>query len=80
MKMCHMVADTLEELHRVAAIIGVAKKHYQGYLRARLPHYDICKSKRAAAIEEGAIEVNSRKIVEIGRRLRIEALIAAAGP
>jgi hypothetical protein len=30
MKMCHMVADTLEELHRVAAIIGVAKKHYQG--------------------------------------------------
>ena len=43
MKMCHMLADTLDELHAMADRIGVARRHFQTDSSA--PHYDICKSK-----------------------------------
>jgi len=56
MVMCHMIADTEEELHIMAAAIGVARKWYQK------GHYDICLSKRAKAIEYGAIEVTRREL------------------
>ena len=52
--MCHMLADTEAELHAMAARIGVARKWYQG------DHYDICLSKRAAAVRFGAVEVELR--------------------
>jgi len=34
------------------------------------PHYDLCQSKRARAVELGAIEVDRRQVVEIIKRLR----------
>ncbi len=61
MIMCHMAADTLEELHTMADQIGVKRKHFQN---GRRQHYDICKSKRALAVGFGAIEVTSRQMVE----------------
>lgn len=51
MVMCHMIADTEEELHAMAARIGVARKWYQG------DHYDIALSKRQMAIVFGAREI-----------------------
>lgn len=48
MIMCHMIADTEDELHAMARKIGVALLWYQG------DHYDICLAKRALAIENGA--------------------------
>lgn len=56
MKMSHMIADTEDELHAMAARIGVARKWYQG------DHYDIALSKRALAVEAGAIEVTLRQL------------------
>jgi hypothetical protein len=70
MKMCHMVADSIEELHRMADRIGVARRHFQSPPKARLPHYDICKAKRSLAVKLGAIEVSSRRIVQVARYLR----------
>lgn len=46
--LCHMVADTEDELHAMADKVGLARKWYQG------DHYDVCLSKRAKAIEHGA--------------------------
>jgi Protein of unknown function (DUF4031) len=46
--MSHMIADTEEELHAMAAKIGVVRKSYQG------DHYDITQAQRALAIEVGA--------------------------
>lgn len=52
MKMCHMVADTLEELHAMADKIGVARKWFQS--PTARPHYDICLAKKALALQAGA--------------------------
>lgn len=58
MKMSHMIADTEEELHQMAAKIGVARKWYQG------DHYDISISRRSIALDLGAKAVT---MVELGR-------------
>jgi hypothetical protein len=55
---CHMVSDTsLDELHAFARWIGVPERAFGG------DHYDIPEEARAIAVQEGAIEVDSRRIV-----------------
>ena len=61
MIMCHMIADTEEEVHQMADKIGVARKWYQRN------HYDICLSKKKLAIQHGAKEITWR---ELGLMLR----------
>jgi hypothetical protein len=69
MKMCHMVADTDEDLHVMAAKIGVARRWHQ---KSGTPqsHYDICLSKRALAVQFGAQEITQRETGMIVRRKR----------
>lgn len=64
MTMCHMLADTDEELHAMAQKIGVARRYHQS---RRYSHYDICKSKRALAVANGAIEIDRRAFVEMAK-------------
>jgi hypothetical protein len=59
MKMSHMVADTEEELHKMAEKIGVARKWYQK------DHYDVCIAMRKKAVEEGASEITLRELSEL---------------
>jgi hypothetical protein len=67
MKMCHMIADSHEELGDMARKIGVAVRHIQDVGTAK-EHFDVCLSRRRLAIELGAIPVTTRdhvrKIVE----------------
>jgi hypothetical protein len=70
MIMCHMIADSLGELHAMADRIGVKRKWLQ--VDGSTPHYDICKAKRALAVEAGALEVGLRDLAIILRRLRDE--------
>ncbi len=58
MMMCHMLADSKEELHQMADKIGVQKRWFQP---KRFPHYDICKTKRALAISLGAIPIDRKQ-------------------
>lgn len=62
MLMCHMIADTTDELLAMADKIGVDRKWIQKLGTSR-EHFDVCKSKRAMAIKHGAIEVTGRDIV-----------------
>jgi hypothetical protein len=63
MIMCHLWADTLDELFAMADRIGVARKWLQGHPTLSLPqfrkaswvHFDIALSKKALAIKAGAI-------------------------
>lgn len=68
MVMCHLVADTLAELHAMADQIGVARRWYQGPPVSRWPHYDISLLKRAAAVQAGAREIQWRDAPAIARR------------
>lgn len=54
-KSCHMLADTPEELHALAAVIGLKREWAQD---GSLLHYDLVPGKRAAAVAAGAIELN----------------------
>lgn len=65
MIMCHMVADSSEELHAMAGAIGVARRWCQ-YPGTKREHYDIALSKRALAVKLGAVEITW---LELGRRV-----------
>lgn len=62
MVMCHMMADSEEELLAMADKIGVQRKWYQrpGIHKTGTPHFDICMTKRALAVSHGAIELDHR--------------------
>jgi hypothetical protein len=70
MIMCHMVADTLDELFKMADRIGVSSRWFQA--KSVLPHFDICLAKRATAIRLGAIEIGRKELVARIRAARTE--------
>lgn len=59
MIMCHMVADTTEELLAMVDRIGVQRKWIQ-YPGTYNEHFDICLEKKALALKAGAIEISAR--------------------
>lgn len=59
--MCHMVADTSEELLEMADKIGVARKWIQ-YPNTGKEHFDIALSKRKLAVEHGAVEITWKEL------------------
>jgi hypothetical protein len=66
MVMCHMIADSPEELVAMADKIGVARKWVQ-HPGTPSEHFDICLSKRKIAVKNGALEVSQR---ELGEKIR----------
>lgn len=67
MVMCHLIADTREELLEMVDKIGVKRKWIQEYGTHR-EHFDIALSKKKLAIQFGAIEVTPRELVEITKK------------
>lgn len=67
MVMCHMIADSLDELHAMAAVMGMRRAWFQP---RSFPHYDVCQRRRRVAVALGAIEVDRRRLVAIMRRVR----------
>lgn len=77
MLMCHMWADTRDELFAMADRIGVARRWFQRPAGTGLPgmhasweHFDIAQSKRALAVAAGAIETDRYGPVEFAARKR----------
>lgn len=63
MKMCHMIADTTDELLLMVDAIGVNRKWIQCPGTCN-EHFDICFSKRQKAVKLGAIEIGFREYAE----------------
>lgn len=61
--MCHMWADTYDELRQMVLAIGVDFKWLQHPPRASWVHMDIVKTKRALAVQHGAIEKRWREAI-----------------
>jgi len=71
MVMCHMIADTDDELHAMAGRIGVARRWWQSPEKASSSHYDIALSKRAMAVAAGAVEITWRQTGAMCFRRRV---------
>ena len=56
---CHMYADTSEELHELAGLIGLSRSWFQN--RRHFPHYDLTAWKRQQAIARGAVAVDRQE-------------------
>jgi type IV secretory pathway ATPase VirB11/archaellum biosynthesis ATPase len=67
MKMCHMLADTLDELHSMAARLGLRREWFQS---KSTPHYDVSLEKRRLALALGAVVADRHKVVELIRKFR----------
>lgn len=63
MIMCHLVADTTEELLAMVDKIGVQRKWIQ-YPNTYNEHFDICLGKKKKAIELGAKEITFREYAD----------------
>lgn len=77
MVMCHMLADSDEELHAMAERIGVARRWWQSPQKTSGSHYDIALSKRALAIEAGAVEITWRQAGAMNLRRRVTGSLGA---
>lgn len=80
MILCHMIADTSDELHAMAKLIGVKRKWCQGEDTWK-EHYDVSLSRRKLAVDSGAKEISwremgdrVRKVLEAERRAERKAL------
>lgn len=55
MKISHMIADSLEELHTMANKLGLRRSWFQG------DHYDVSMGVRSAAILHGVVPITLRQ-------------------
>ena len=69
---CHLVADSLDELHAFAEDIGLKRQWFQA--SASYPHYDITLKTRSIALAKGA-KIGSRKqIIYCAKKLKKEQI------
>lgn len=73
LKLSHMVADTDEELHALAAFIGLKFKHHQpGIGHVSGSHYDVGATARAKALRSGgAVAVTERCMAMMVRHRKV---------
>ncbi|RNF82033.1 DUF4031 domain-containing protein [Montanilutibacter psychrotolerans] len=67
----HLMADTLDELHALAAQLGIARHRFQD--RTSGAHYDVPASLRDRAIALGAVPISRHR-----DRAQVRAVIARA--
>lgn len=61
---CHLLADAEEELHELAAKIGMKRSWFQDGDTHAMPHYDLVASRRKLAVKKGAIEITRQQLYE----------------
>jgi len=64
---CHLLADSIEELHEMAEKIKLKRSWFQN---KTVPHYDLTVNMRRKAIKAGAKEIDFRQEGEMIRALR----------
>jgi len=67
---CHLVADSLVELHDFAKTIGMREEWFQ--VDVKYPHYDLHQDRREIALQHGAVVVDRRTLIFVARKLKKE--------
>ena len=75
---CHLVADSLDELHAFAARIGLRRSWFQD--QASFPHYDVTIEVRERALRAGALASNKTQMLSAARMLKAEMAVGPAKP
>lgn len=65
---CHLVADSLDELHSFAARLGLHRSWFQH--KSFYPHYDVTLSIKAKALSMGAIDADRRTVIGCCKQMR----------
>lgn len=66
---CHLLADSVEELHEFAAAVGLSKQAF--HRAARIPHYDVTSTQRLWLLEQGAKPVTARQAILLTKHLTV---------
>lgn len=69
MRMCHMTADTHEELEQLARAIG-AQPGWLQHAGTPKEHYDLPLSRKARALKLGALLITQRQTVRLIQQKR----------
>lgn len=56
---CHLIADTDEELHEMARMIGVQRWRWQSPDKGKSSYYEISLEKRGLSITHGAVPIST---------------------
>lgn len=75
---CHLVADSIEELHEFAQRLGLQRNWFQH--AASYPHYDVTVEVRQKALRVGAVEGDRVKIITCARKMKVQLLSARIAP
>lgn len=67
---CHLVADSVEELHAFASLLGLRRSWFQR--NASYPHYDVTVEYRQKALILGAIEGARLQIITCARQMKTQ--------
>lgn len=70
---CHLVADSLDELHAFAARLGLQRHWFQS--KSLYPHYDVTMLVRNRALALGAQGADRERIVSCAKRMRSEMIL-----
>lgn len=65
---CHLVADTIAELHAFAVCLGLKRSWFQD---KTIPHYDLTANKRREAMKLGAKEIDTKGFGKLLKEQRI---------
>lgn len=79
MKMSHMLADSDEELHAMAILIGMNTDWHQAPPKSQYSHYDIALAKRHLAVKAGAVEITLRQASAMCTRRRVTGELGLPG-
>jgi hypothetical protein len=71
---CHLVADSIDELHAFAELLGLRRQWFQE--RSFYPHYDVTASVRAKALKLGACDASRETMISRCKVMRSELLQA----
>jgi hypothetical protein len=67
---CHLVADSINELHAFAAQLGLKRQWFQD--RTMYPHYDVTVNVKERALALGACAGDKQTIIMCAKRLKVE--------